>query len=32
VIFVTGANQRGTTVNAKVTKVLGNNAYAVVEP
>ncbi|HXW66810.1 MAG TPA: translation initiation factor IF-2 subunit beta [Thermoplasmata archaeon] len=32
VIFVTGANQRGTTVNAKVTKVLGNNAYAVVQP
>ena len=32
VIFVTGASQRGVTVNAKVTKVLGNNAYAVVEP
>lgn len=32
VIFVTGATQRGTTVKAKVTKVLGNNAYAVVEP
>jgi translation initiation factor 2 subunit 2 len=32
VIFVTGANQRGTTVNAKITKVLGNNAYAVVQP
>ena len=32
VIFVTGAAQRGTTVNAKVTKVLGNNAYAVVQP
>ena len=32
VIFITGANQRGATVNAKVTKVLGNNAYAVVEP
>jgi len=32
VIFVTGANQRGVTINAKVTKVLGNNAYAVVEP
>ncbi len=32
VIFVTGANQRGMTVNAKVTKVLGNNAYAVVQP
>ncbi|HTW39957.1 MAG TPA: translation initiation factor IF-2 subunit beta [Thermoplasmata archaeon] len=32
VIFVTGANQRGSTVNAKVTKVLGNNAYAVVQP
>ncbi len=32
VIFVTGANQRGTTVNAKVTKVLGNNAYAIVQP
>ena len=32
VIFVTGANQRGVTVNAKVTKVLGNNAYAVVQP
>ena len=32
VIFVTGANQRGATVKAKVTKVLGNNAYAVVEP
>ncbi len=32
VIFVTGAVQRGATVNAKVTKVLGNNAYAVVQP
>ena len=32
VIFVTGANQRGATVNAKITKVLGNNAYAVVQP
>ena len=32
VIFVTGANTRGQTVNAKVTKVLGNNAYAVVQP
>jgi translation initiation factor 2 subunit 2 len=32
VIFVTGATQRGTTVKAKITKVLGNNAYAVVEP
>jgi translation initiation factor 2 subunit 2 len=32
VIFVTGANQRGVTVNAKITKVLGNNAYAVVQP
>lgn len=32
VIFVTGANQRGTSVNAKITKVLGNNAYAVVQP
>jgi len=32
VIFVTGATQRGTTINAKVTKVLGNNAYAVVQP
>lgn len=32
VIFVTGANQRGVTVNAKVTKVLGNNAYATVQP
>ena len=32
VIFVTGANPRGMTVNAKVTKVLGNNAYAVVQP
>jgi translation initiation factor 2 subunit 2 len=32
VIFVTGANQRGATVNAKVTKVLGNNAYAIVQP
>jgi translation initiation factor 2 subunit 2 len=32
VIFVTGATQRGTTVNAKVTKVLGNNAYAIVQP
>jgi hypothetical protein len=29
---VTGAAQRGTTVNAKITKVLGNNAYAVVQP
>jgi translation initiation factor 2 subunit 2 len=32
VVFVTGANQRGATVNAKITKVLGNNAYAVVQP
>jgi translation initiation factor 2 subunit 2 len=32
VIFVTGATQRGSTVNAKVTKVLGNNAYAIVQP
>jgi len=32
VIFVTGANQRGTTINAKITKVLGNNAYAIVQP
>ncbi|MGC2034686.1 MAG: translation initiation factor IF-2 subunit beta [Thermoplasmata archaeon] len=32
VIFVTGATSRGVTVNAKITKVLGNNAYAVVEP
>ena len=32
VIFVTGANQRGVTINAKVTKVLGNNAYATVQP
>jgi translation initiation factor 2 subunit 2 len=32
VIFVAGANQRGSTVNAKVTKVLGSNAYAVVQP
>ena len=32
VFFVTGANQRGVTVNAKVTKVLGNNAYAIVQP
>ena len=32
VIFVTGANQRGMTVNAKVTKVLGNNAYAIAQP
>ena len=32
VIFVTGANQRGVTVNAKITKVLGNNAYATVQP
>ncbi len=32
VIFVTGATQRGASVNAKITKVLGNNAYAVVEP
>ncbi len=32
VIFVTGATQRGATVNAKITKVLGNNAYAVVQP
>jgi translation initiation factor 2 subunit 2 len=32
VIFVTGATQRGTSVNAKITKVLGNNAYAVVQP
>jgi len=32
VIFVTGATSRGTTVNAKITKVLGNNAYAIVQP
>lgn len=32
VIFVTGANQRGSTINAKITKVLGNNAYAIVQP
>jgi translation initiation factor 2 subunit 2 len=32
VIFVTGASQRGTTINAKVTKVLGNVAYAIVQP
>jgi translation initiation factor 2 subunit 2 len=32
VIFVTGATQRGSTVNAKITKVLGNNAYAIVQP
>jgi len=32
VVFVTGANQRGVTVNAKITKVLGNNAYAIVQP
>ncbi len=32
VIFVTGATTRGVTVNAKITKVLGNNAYAVVAP
>ena len=32
VIFVTGATTRGVTVNAKVTKVLGNNAYAIVQP
>ncbi|HKS59899.1 MAG TPA: translation initiation factor IF-2 subunit beta [Thermoplasmata archaeon] len=32
VIFVTGATTRGATVNAKITKVLGNNAYAVVQP
>jgi translation initiation factor 2 subunit 2 len=32
VIFVTGATQRGSTVNAKITKVLGTNAYAVIQP
>jgi translation initiation factor 2 subunit 2 len=32
VIFVTGATQRGSTINAKITKVLGNNAYAIVQP
>ena len=32
VIFVTGATQRGSTINAKITKVLGNNAYAVLQP
>jgi predicted RNA-binding protein with TRAM domain len=32
VIFVTGATTRGTTINAKITKVLGNNAYAIVQP
>jgi translation initiation factor 2 subunit 2 len=32
VIFVTGAATRGMSVNAKITKVLGNNAYAIVQP
>jgi len=32
VIFVTGASTRGAQVNAKITKVLGNNAYAVIQP
>jgi len=32
VVFITGATQRGATVNAKITKVLGNNAYAIVQP
>jgi translation initiation factor 2 subunit 2 len=32
VIFVTGATTRGATINAKITKVLGNNAYAIVQP
>ncbi|MCI4328646.1 MAG: translation initiation factor IF-2 subunit beta [Thermoplasmata archaeon] len=32
VIFVTGATVRGSTINAKITKVLGNNAYAIVQP
>jgi translation initiation factor 2 subunit 2 len=32
VIFVTGAATRGMVVNAKITKVLGNNAYAIVQP
>ncbi len=32
VVFVTGATQRGAVVNAKITKVLGNNAYAIVQP
>lgn len=32
VVFVTGATTRGATVNAKITKVLGNNAYAIVQP
>ena len=32
VIFVTGAATRGMTVNDKITKVLGNNAYAIVQP
>jgi translation initiation factor 2 subunit 2 len=32
VVFVTGANQRGATVNVKITKVLGNTAYAIVQP
>jgi translation initiation factor 2 subunit 2 len=32
VIFVTGAATRGMTINAKITKVLGNNAYAIVQP
>ncbi len=32
VIFVTGATTRGAQVNAKITKVLGNNAYAVIQP
>jgi translation initiation factor 2 subunit 2 len=32
VIFVTGASTRGQSINAKITKVLGNNAYAIVQP
>ena len=32
VIFVTGASTRGQVVNVKVTKVLGNNAYAIAQP
>ena len=32
VIFVSGAPNRGMVVNAKITKVLGNNAYATVVP
>jgi len=32
VVFITGASQKGATVNARITKVLGNTAYAEAVP